>query len=105
MYALCHDAFAAVRDPAEAWERHILDSLALLPTLDAHAAAAAVAAAGGGGGGDGAVAGRGNGSSSSSKSFSVIDVGTGAGLPGMVLAVVRPQWKVRRGWGKAGGRG
>lgn len=63
---------AAVRERSEAWERHILDSLALLAVIDKHMP------------------------SSVNHSMLVIDVGTGAGLPGMVLAVARPQWRV--GW-------
>lgn len=75
---------AAIRDPAEAWQRHIEDSLALLPVIEQYAAS----------------------SSSSSSSLSLIDVGTGAGLPGMVLAVVRPDWQVGMGvWGSKPGCG
>lgn len=50
----------AVTDPAEAWQRHVLDSLTLLPVL------AAVEAA------------------------RVIDVGSGGGLPGVPLAIALP---------------
>lgn len=54
----------AVRDPAEMVTRHLLDSLAVL---------APVAALG---------------------VTRLIDVGSGAGLPGLVLAVARPDWRV-----------
>jgi 16S rRNA (guanine527-N7)-methyltransferase len=50
----------AIRDPAEAAARHVLDALAGLPAVDAAV--------------DGPLA----------------DVGSGGGLPGLVLAVVRP---------------
>lgn len=51
----------AIRDPAEAWRRHILDSLTLLAPLSDLAAGARV-----------------------------IDVGSGGGLPGIPLAIARP---------------
>lgn len=51
----------AVREPVEAWRRHILDSLTLLPLLAEFT--------------DGA---------------SAIDVGSGGGLPGIPLAIVLP---------------
>lgn len=50
----------AVTEPAEAWSRHVLDSLTLMPILASIDAAA------------------------------VIDVGSGAGLPGVPLAIVMP---------------
>jgi len=62
----------AVKTREEAHERHIEDSLALIPVLDEYAAAAR-----GDGGG-----------------LKVVDVGTGAGLPGLVLAVKRPEWNI-----------
>jgi hypothetical protein len=74
---------AAIRDPEEAWERHIEDSLAILPVIEQYA---------------------GSSSSSSIDRLSVIDVGTGAGLPGMVLAVVRPEWQVGGPGAGGGGR-
>ena len=52
----------AVRDPLVAWDRHILDSLTLLPHLNP---------------GD-----------------SVIDIGSGGGLPGVILALVDPTRQV-----------
>lgn len=51
----------SVRDPLEMMQRHILDSLALMPYLDAE---------------------------------SLLDVGTGAGLPGIPLAIALPQMQV-----------
>lgn len=51
----------SVRDPQEMMQRHILDSLALMPYLDAK---------------------------------SMLDVGTGAGLPGIPLAIALPQMQV-----------
>lgn len=63
----------AVRDRQEAIVRHIDDSLALLPVLDACSRTT---------------------EDNTSKSIRVIDIGSGAGLPGLVIATVRPQWKV-----------
>lgn len=51
----------AIRDPAEAAARHVLDALAGLPAIDAAPAGA------------------------------IADVGSGGGLPGLVLATVRPE--------------
>ena len=52
----------AVRDPDQAWMRHILDSLSLIPFLDGVG--------------------------------TLIDVGSGAGLPGVPLAIARPEMSV-----------
>lgn len=54
----------AIRDPKQMLLQHVLDSLAILPALDA-------------GGGS-----------------SVLDVGSGGGLPGVVIAIARPAWSV-----------
>lgn len=54
----------AVREPLEMVSRHVLDCLAVLP----HAGPA--------------------------EDLRLLDVGSGAGLPGMVLAIVRPRWAV-----------
>jgi len=51
----------AIRDPAEAWIRHIFDALTLLPVLD-----------------------------DLPEHASIIDVGAGAGLPSIPLAIVCP---------------
>jgi len=52
----------AIRDRAEAWERHIVESVRLLPHLG--------------------------------PGRSLLDVGSGGGLPGMVLAIARPELAV-----------
>ena len=54
-----HLNLTAVRDPDQAWFRHIFDSLSLLPHI--------------------------------SVAHRVLDVGAGGGLPGMVLAIARPE--------------
>ena len=59
----------AIRDPAEMVTHHLLDSLAVLPELEKSA-----------------LAGR--------QGFRLTDVGSGAGLPGLVLAIARPNWQV-----------
>ncbi|MBL8762877.1 MAG: 16S rRNA (guanine(527)-N(7))-methyltransferase RsmG [Phycisphaerae bacterium] len=51
----------AIRDPNEAWRRHILDALTLVPLI-----------------------------AEAGESPSVIDVGSGCGVPGLPLAVVLP---------------
>jgi len=54
----------AIRDPRQMLIQHILDSLSIVPHLPAAADA------------------------------TVLDVGSGGGLPGIVLAIVRPGWQV-----------
>ena len=53
----------AIRNPEEAWQRHILESLALLPHLDENVCTLA-------------------------------DVGSGGGLPGLPLAIMRPDLQI-----------
>lgn len=54
----------AIRDPRQMLIQHILDSLSIVPHLPVRADATA------------------------------LDVGSGGGLPGIVLAIVRPEWRV-----------
>ncbi|MEM5400531.1 16S rRNA (guanine(527)-N(7))-methyltransferase RsmG [Paraburkholderia unamae] len=54
----------AIRDPRQMLIQHILDSLSIVPHLPTRAEA------------------------------TVLDVGSGGGLPGIVLAIVRPDWQV-----------
>ena len=56
----------AVRDPAEALTHHLLDSLAIVPSLRRRLSGTA----------------------------RLLDVGSGGGLPGVVLAIACPQWDV-----------
>jgi len=55
----------AIRDRDEVWRRHIIDSLTLLPGLDLLSANARI-----------------------------IDVGSGGGLPGLPIAMTRPDWHI-----------
>jgi 16S rRNA (guanine527-N7)-methyltransferase len=57
---------SAIGPGPEAVQLHLLDSLAVVPALDRHRPQGGV----------------------------LLDVGSGAGLPGVVIAVVRPQWQV-----------
>jgi 16S rRNA (guanine527-N7)-methyltransferase len=59
---------SAVRDPQQMVHQHLLDCLAALPPLDRH------------------LQGR--------PDVRILDVGSGAGLPGVVWALMRPSWSV-----------
>ncbi|HVE49190.1 MAG TPA: 16S rRNA (guanine(527)-N(7))-methyltransferase RsmG [Casimicrobiaceae bacterium] len=56
----------AIRDPARMLSHHLLDCLAVLPLLDSHC----------------------------TTNTRILDVGSGAGLPGIPLALARPGWRV-----------
>lgn len=57
---------SAIEPGLQAVQHHLLDSLSVVPALDRHRPQGGV----------------------------LLDVGSGAGLPGVVIAVVRPQWQV-----------
>jgi 16S rRNA (guanine527-N7)-methyltransferase len=58
---------SAVRDPQQMVYQHLLDCLAALPALDQHL---------------------------QGSNARILDVGSGAGLPGVVWALMRPNWSV-----------
>ena len=58
---------SAVRDPQQMVYQHLLDCLAALPALDRHL---------------------------QGREARILDVGSGAGLPGVVWALMRPNWAV-----------
>lgn len=58
----------AIRDPQAMVTHHLLDSLAVLPVIEK--------------------------SSARGRRLSLVDVGSGAGLPGIALAIARPDWQV-----------
>lgn len=62
----------ALRDPEQMLVQHLFDSMALLPPLSRILDKNTVA-----------------------KSASIVDVGSGAGLPGVVIATLRPSWQLR----------
>jgi 16S rRNA (guanine527-N7)-methyltransferase len=66
----------AVRDPAAMLTQHLLDCLAIVPAIRRHWDASNA-----GGRGEGEV-------------LRILDVGSGAGLPGVVLALSEPSWHV-----------
>ncbi|MEO7851340.1 MAG: 16S rRNA (guanine(527)-N(7))-methyltransferase RsmG [Rubrivivax sp.] len=66
-----HYNLTAVRDPQTMLSRHLLDCLAVLPSLDRHFL-----------------------SCQQPHPPRLLDVGSGAGLPGVVLAIMRPDWSV-----------
>lgn len=66
----------AVRNPADMLVQHLLDSLAVVTPLRRHLQAKGPAPGVGG------------------PSARVLDVGSGAGLPGVVLSIVEPHWEV-----------
>lgn len=57
----------AVRDPEEMLTHHLLDCVAVMPPLRRHAAG---------------------------RPLRILDVGSGGGLPGVVLAILQPAWAV-----------
>lgn len=61
LYANTRMNLTAIKDPAEAWTRHILDSLTLMAPL-----------------------------AELPEGATLIDIGTGGGVPGVPLAIVRP---------------
>lgn len=66
----------AVRNPADMLVQHLLDSLAVVTPLRRHLQA------------------RGPAPGLGTPSARILDVGSGAGLPGVVLSIVEPRWDV-----------
>jgi 16S rRNA (guanine527-N7)-methyltransferase len=75
----------AVRDRSAMLTQHLLDSLAVVPALRRHLAAKSPASTGPA---DSMAEGE------TTTRIRLLDVGSGAGLPGAVLAAVEPRWSV-----------
>ncbi|MCL7037525.1 hypothetical protein MKW94_014618 [Papaver nudicaule] len=64
----------AVKERNEVMERHVEDSLAIIPPIQSFYLSHC--------------------NSSSCDNLNLIDVGSGAGLPGLIFAIARPDWKI-----------
>lgn len=60
----------AILDPKEMLIKHIVDCLAVLPELDKRAKAL------------------------QKETIKIVDVGSGGGLPGVIIAIMRPTWEI-----------
>ncbi|MCK9512502.1 MAG: 16S rRNA (guanine(527)-N(7))-methyltransferase RsmG [Pigmentiphaga sp.] len=72
----------AVRDFEEMRVQHLLDSLSILPVLEREAARWAASATGS------------EQAAGATGSIRILDVGSGGGLPGVVIAIQKPDWQV-----------
>ncbi len=77
----------AVRDPDEMFTHHLMDSLAVVGPLRRHLASVRESSLG-------APSTRGSGSAGEGGGARLLDVGSGAGLPGVVLAICCPELRV-----------
>ena len=81
----------AITDPAQAWMRHILDALTIVPVLAS--VGEADQSTGDLGPGNGAGATRPVDEKRGGRAAAVIDVGSGGGVPALPLAIILPEMK------------
>lgn len=81
----------AITDPAEAWRKHILDALALVPLIASFAAEAESRTAPEA---DGVPVPASAPSATPGRPLSLVDIGSGGGVPAIPLAIVLPELRV-----------